>query len=169
LTQRQVSPRWLKFDESERAGSVGDFPENVLNLSAVLVTLILFSQTTLGRMAMASATTDCVGLDCCGICLSQYTDDDTRGEYGMREWDKDSSCRHYFCIKCLLILWRNRATNCPMCKVDMTSMLEFLDDHEYHFSEDMYKQFGVVDELYDFFCNSDSDNDSEEGDENEND
>ena len=51
-----------------------------------------------------------VGVDKCGVCLSQFRDEDMAG--------LSSVCRHAFHEKCLGG-WLLRRRNCPLCRVPL--------------------------------------------------
>ena len=66
----------------------------------------------------------------CPICFNSYS----RENYILKDSNKNhginSRCRHWFCVNCIYKFKNNYIHKCPLCREDLTELLECYDDDE---------------------------------------
>ncbi len=63
---------------------------------------------------------------CCPICFEEYSRERLILKHGIQNTDygKDSKCKHWFCVNCIMKMYFKNIYECPLCRTDISEFIE---------------------------------------------
>ena len=69
----------------------------------------------------------------CPICLEEYSRELCILKDGNANQKIISKCQHWFCVKCLIQMTQSEIALCPLCRVDISELLNTYRQHAFQF------------------------------------